>query len=252
MKVLIIEDEPASALSLKNIVARLRPDVEFLPQCSSVKESVYVLNRERPDLIFMDIELSDGISFDIFRTTPVFAPVVFTTAFDQYVLKAFDFNSIAYILKPLDSALVEKALFKWERNVYTNPLAQAPPPLHTLGNLVQAARYKSQFLVKQGQKLIPVKTSEVNHFVGEDDLVFLVSADRRKYLVDKSLSELEGLLDPNCFFRVNRKFLISRDAIVSLEYYTKGQVLVKSRLLETEKLVASRQQTARLKEWLNQ
>lgn len=248
MQILIIEDDVHSVDLLKGYILRYRPSCTFLPVCDSVADSVQLLRRERPDLIFMDIELRDGHSFEIFKSVDVISPIVFTTAFDNYLAEAFETNSIGYLLKPFHPLLVEKALNKWQRNL----IAYNGWRELVYSEITAPRKYKSQFLVKLGQKLIPVKTEEINHFIGEDDIVYLVTHEKKKYMIDKALAELESLLDPNHFFRVSRKYILSKTSIHSLEYYTKGQVTVKARLLEAEKIVVSRQQTPLLKEWLNQ
>ncbi len=252
MKVLIIENESLSAGQLKEMITEVNPGAEFLPVVPGVKESILVLSSVIPDVIFMDIELSDGTAFDIFDEVSVQSPVVFTTAYNQYITRAFDNNGVAYLLKPIRPEMVKKAFDNLERNRQIFLSQPGVRPYSGLKGILAAEPFKSRFLVKQGQKMIPVKTEDINHFASDGSIVFLVTTDKRKYVVDKTLSELETILHPADFFRVNRKYLVARDAILSLDYHTKGQVAVNARLLEGEKLVVSRQQTPVFKTWLGQ
>ncbi len=251
MKILIIENEPLPAQELSNLLIEVRKDCDFFPVLSNIRESVQLLSSESPDLIFMDIELSDGIAFDIFRQVKVNSPVVFTTGHQQYITDAFDNNGIAYLLKPIRREMIESAFMNLEkkREMFSN--VNKLLRYGSADTMLNVRSFKSQFLVKHGQKLIPVKTEEINHFICDGGLVCLVTRDNRKYVTDETLSELEMILNPGNFFRMNRKYLISKDAVLSLDNHSKGQVAVKSNLLESEKIIVSRQQTRLLKDWLN-
>lgn len=251
MKILIIENEPIHAEQLKNYISHVKNGCSFLPLASSIRESILILSSVTPDLIFMDIELSDGSAFNIFNEIAVKSPVVFTTAYNQYMTEAFDSNGIAYLLKPIREEMVSKAFQNLEKTRNMFHATGSHSIYEEFRKLHAAKQYKSQFLVKQGQKLIPVKTTEINHFFSDDSLVYLVTTDKRKYVTDESLSELEAVLDPHDFFRVNRKFLVSKKAILSLDYHSKGQVAVNMNLMGAERIIASRQQTPLLKMWLN-
>lgn len=251
MNILIIENEPASAGQLKDIVSEVRSDCHFLPVSSSVADSVRCLEQNTPDLIFMDIELSDGSAFDIFNEVTVKSPVIFTTAFNEHITRAFDNNGMDYLLKPVNPEMVTKAFRNYERykSIFGSNKSY---DFNFLKKASVNTSYKSQFLVKHGQKLIPVKIADINHFSSDGNLVYLVTQDKRKYVIDENLGELEIILNPSLFFRVNRKFLVAKEAILSLDQYSPGQVSVNVHLLESEKIVVSRQQTKLLKNWLNQ
>ncbi|HEY6502962.1 MAG TPA: LytTR family DNA-binding domain-containing protein [Chitinophagaceae bacterium] len=251
MKILIIENEPIHAEQLKSFISNIKDDCSFFPVVTSIRESIILLSTVTPDLIFMDIELSDGAAFDIFRETTVKSPVVFTTAYNQYMTDAFDNNGIAYLLKPIRQEMVEKAFQNLDKTRDMFQPTGRQYQYESLKALQEKKPYKTQFLVKQGQKLIPVKTTGINHFFYDDSLTYLVTTDKKKFVTDETLSELETILHPDEFFRVNRKFLVSKKAILSLDYHSKGQVAVNVNLVESEKIIVSRQQTPLLKMWLN-
>lgn len=250
MKIMIIENEPLPAEQLKDYISNIRKDCQILPVVSTVREASSLLNAITPDLIFMDIELSDGTAFDLFRQTKIKSPVVFTTAYHQYITNAFDNNGIAYLLKPIKQEMVKNAFQNLERNreMFYSPGGHSSKIIE---GMVTGKTYKSQFLVKQGQKLIPLKTSDINHFYCDGGLVCLITKDKRKFVTDETLSELEILLNPDDFFRMNRKYLVAKDAVLSLDNYSRGQVSVKINLQDADKIIVSRQQTRLLKSWLN-
>lgn len=251
MTVLIVEDEILAANQLKRFIKDYDPQINILPVADSIREAVEVLLDCKPDLIFMDIQLADGLSFDIFRLVDVQSPVIFTTAYDHYAVEAFKVNSVDYLLKPIQSSAIENAFgnFEAKKQFFSN--------LNQKQNVANSAKstnqsYKERFLVKVGNKLIPVEESEINHFFAEDKWTYLVTRMNKKYIVNYTLTELETLLDPGKYFRLNRQFTVPKSSILSLETYFKGQVIAKIRLLESEKIVVSRQQTPLLKQWMGE
>lgn len=250
MNILIVEDEPIAAKQLKKLIREFDSDFEICGITDSISETVEILEKTKPDLIFMDIQLADGLSFEIFKQIEISTPVIFTTAFDKYAVDAFKVNSIDYLLKPITSESVKNAFANYEKmkSVFSKNSfsAQVVSILENIGR----QQFKDRFLVKLGNKLIPVEISEVLYFFAEDKWTYIITKSNKKYLINYTLTQLEELLDPAKYFRLNRQYMVPRETLLSLESYFKGQVVVKLKTLESEKIVVSRQQTPLLKKWL--
>ena len=246
MRVAIIEDEPISATELVNLVKRYNENIRIDPVLDTVKGLIRYLKKGEPDLLFLDIELADGISFEIFDHVEVGCPIVFTTAYDQYALKAFEQNSISYLLKPITFDNL-KAVFE----KYSHLRKVFKEDIDVLTSIRQP--FKENFLVRSGKKLIPMSVDDIAYFNSEDNITYLVALDGKKYLSGNTLYELEALLDPIRFLRVNRQILVSRDAVSHLESYAKGQVRLYLKGTEAGMVstVISREKTPVLKEWLS-
>lgn len=221
MNVLVIEDELYSARRLEKMLKELATELHILALLESVAQSVrWLTEHPAPDLIFMDIQLSDGSSFEIFSKTTVTSPVIFITAYDEYALQAFKVNSIDYLLKPIDKAELGRSLEKFKRlNKHaTQPLS---PDVTQIIKSLQEARpnYKTRFLVKTGQTFITIFTQDIAYFFADHKLVYLVTREGKKHLIDQTLEELEDQLDPKTFFRLNRQFVASVNAIAKLHNY---------------------------------
>ena len=255
MTVLIIEDEATAALSLQRLLAAVRPTFHVLGPLESVAESVTWLEENTaPDLIFMDIHLADGSSFEIFRSTAVTSPVIFTTAYDEHALEAFQANGIDYLLKPLSRASLQRSLDKLD--ALRQPAPTAIPPdfaqlLHTMQQLSSTTPYKNNWLVPFKTKLVPVSTKDVAYFAIRNGLVVLTTLADQEYPFDQPLDELESQVDPQLFFRANRQVLLTRASIVELESYFNGRLLVHLRPPAREEVVVSKLRVADLKRWLN-
>lgn len=244
MKVLIIEDEPVNAQELKRLIQNYDPTIEVVAILDTILASVQQIPKIDPDLIFMDIALADGAAFEIFDEIPVHAPVVFTTAYDEYALRAFEQNSISYLLKPITAEKLQGAFanLKKMRVALNDDLRRA---------LSGTDRFKESFLLRSGQQLIPVLAEDIDYFKGESNFVFVHDKDSQQYLSSHTLSELEEILDPRAFFRLNRQFIVNRNAILALLPHHKGQVLVKIAASSPFEVPVSRQKTPTLKEWLS-
>jgi len=247
MKALIVEDEPLAARNLKKLIGQYDEDIEIMPVADTIDQGVQALLKSAPDILFLDIELADGSSFEIFKHVDVKCPIIFTTAYDQYALKAFEVNSVAYLLKPITEEKLRQAFSRIDDR---KARLDADLIAEIYKNLNKHSRqYKQNFLVKFGRKLVPISQSDVAYFVGEEKYVYLVTQDQKRYLVNYTLAELETVLDPAKFFRLNRQVLVGQRSIKVLEPYFKGQVVV-SIEPHAEKQVVSRKQTKLLKEWL--
>lgn len=250
MKILIIEDEVAAYERLCKLVLEVEPAVEIVGHIESIESGVlWLQSHPEPDLILSDIHLADGSSFMIFDRVKINCAIVFTTAYDEYALKAFKLNSIDYLLKPIEKEDLRAALYKFKNYSKSNPTSEQ---VHSvLTSLLHTKKsFKERFLVKMSDKLIPVPTREVSYFVSEDKYVFLYYRDK-KYPVDYTLEELEGLLDPQCFFRLNRKITAQIDAIVKISQHLNGKLKVELDPPYLEEVYVSRERATEFKGWLD-
>lgn len=251
MKVLIIEDERRSAEHLLRQLIRLRPDAELLAQADTVREAVEVIKQfPEADVLFLDIHLADGISFELFSQIQIPMPVIFTTAYDQYAVRAFRVNGADYLLKPVNAADLAQALEKvqfnasrkafrnneWFRNVLTSS-----------GN-----EYKSRFMVRSGQVLTSIPVDDIRYFLTRESMSFLVQANSKKYPVDYTLDQLEEVLSPGHFFRVNRKTLLNIQYVKSVVAHGNGRLLLEDIGLEGDYAIVSRERVNDFKRWLDQ
>lgn len=252
MKAIIIEDEVLSATHLKRLLQRIDPGIEILGVFDSVKTSVdYLKQGVSADLIFLDIHLSDGLSFEIFQDFQSDTPIIFTTAYDEYALKAFDLNSIDYLLKPIGMDDLQKSLDKFARINQQQHLFNFNQLLPLLHQNQQVNSYKSRFLVKLGEQISSLKTNEISHFIAEDGIVLLVSSSGKKFPVDYTLDQLEQLLDPSDFFRINRKVCIHQQQIGKIQTFFNSRLKVHHSLLDEEASIVSRDRVANFKAWLD-
>jgi DNA-binding LytR/AlgR family response regulator len=223
MNVVIIEDESLSALRLEKIIREIDPAIEVLAKLESVEESVaWFKAHPGPDLIFLDIHLEDGLGFSIFEQVKIKSPIIFTTAFDEYAIKAFKLRSIDYLLKPITADDLEAALRKYrdwslpERNVID---------VQELFDLIGSRKnYKERFSITVGQRIRSIAVDDIAYFYSESGITFLVCKEKIEYPVDFSLDTLETELDPRLFFRVNRQFLVKLPAIANVHIYPKSRL----------------------------
>ena len=231
MKVLIIEDEPLAQQELRRLLTKCAPQVEVMACLDSVEDSVEWLSHatQLPDLIFLDIQLSDGSSFDIFEQITVAVPVIFTTAYNEYALQAFRVNSIDYLLKPIEEEALEAALRKLssfkDQLGSKNTNAFSPQQLSNLLRL-PPADYKTRFLTTIGDRIRYVPVEQIAYFFAEDNTVYVVTQDRKKYILDYTLDHLETLVDPKLFFRITRKYLTHIASIGEVSRYFNSRLKV--------------------------
>lgn len=250
MKAIIIEDEKLSAEHLENLLKRIDSTIEVVARFDTVKGSIESLNNGiTADLIFMDIHLADGISFDIFPKLSIDIPVIFTTAYDEYAIKAFKFNSIDYLLKPIGLTELKTSLEKF------NKLSQAAQAISLKDmSLVYDSikkQHKSRFLVKMGDGIVSLKAEDIAYFVSEDGLVLLVTQLSKRYPLNYSLEELEGLIDEAKFFRINRKVIVNINAIQKISNYFNSRLKLTLPLLGDDESIVSRERVGEFKEWLD-
>lgn len=251
MRILIVEDETHAAEHLERLLGRTQFDLESVEVSQSIASTVkWLTTNPAPDLLFMDIQLSDGISFSIFELIEVEAPVVFTTAYDQYALDAFKVNSIDYLLKPIALDDLEQALQKWRKHHRQTSLPK-------LGNteiraLLSAMKpvYKQRFLVKAGHHLRSIHITEIQYFISSNKITYLFHSSNRKYAVDYSLTELENILNPNEYFRVNRQAIISYQSIKDVISMSNSRLKIKLKS-DDRTLVVSRERVSFFRSWLD-
>ncbi len=254
MRILLIEDEAPAARRLEKMIREILPTAELIGILDSVSTAIdFFQHLPAPDLVIMDIQLADGLSFELFDHVQVQAPIIFATAYDEYALKAFKVNSIDYLLKPIDKDELQKALEKWQnlrKNISENPWQKNLSQLITQLQGNQKA-YKSRFLVKIGEKLISTPEQEIAYFQAEDKIVFLHTRAGKKYVLDYTLDELEEVLNPENFFRLNRQIIAHLQAIQSIHTYFNGKLKIHLVPEAPEEVIVSREKTPSLKDWLD-
>jgi len=248
MNFLIIEDEKPAAEQLKRLLRKSAAEAFIHGPLQSVAEAVeWLEDNPAPDLVFLDIQLADGHSFEIFDKVELKSPVIFCTAYDQYALKAFKLKSIDYLLKPIDPAELGQALHKFRE--WDSP---APVNIESLREAMSAPEnYKSRFVIKVGDKLTVVATSDIDFFFSQSKSSFLQTNSGKQYPIDQSLDQLSDMLSPARFFRINRKYLISIDAIKDVRSYSSSRLKLKLRHCNDEDVLVSRDRTSDFKEWLD-
>lgn len=249
MKVLIIEDETRAANQLCKMLKVCNFEYDLLEIIDTVEESVsWFKENEKPDLVFMDIQLADGLSFEIFQNTTVEAPIIFTTAFDQYAIQAFKVNSIDYLLKPIQESDLQNALNQFNKSKQDAVLA--PEVLRQLLGSIQAPSFREGILVKSGNGFIQIKIAELAYCYSEERVSFGVVAGKR-YIIEETLDQLFTTLDSNQFFRINRGQIVSKSAILKIEPYFNHRVKLSISHSRDQEFIVSRQRTSDFKAWLN-
>ncbi|MBL0071256.1 MAG: response regulator transcription factor [Bacteroidetes bacterium] len=249
MKYLIIEDEDPAATRLEKLIAAAAPDFILQNHIVSIRTAVkWLQENEHPDLIFMDIQLADGISFEIFNQIPVKCPVIFTTAFDQYAIQAFKVNSIDYLLKPVKNDELEVAIAKFRKSKTST---DSPIPYEKLLGLLKGKpELHKRLLIRFGETIKAVEVSDVAYFYTENKINYLCTFDKKTYPLDFNLDQLEAMIDPEHFFRINRQFIVHIKAINKMVSYSKSRV--KLELLPPTEIetVVSTERSPNFKNWL--
>ena len=251
MKILIVEDEPLAAAQLVALITGIVHDAKILAVCDTIESTLKWLSvNEAPDLAFFDIHLGDGISFEIFKRTEFQIPVIFTTAYDQYALQAFKVNSIDYLLKPIDKTELASALHKFELLHQTTSAKITPQLIQNLISSIGKPEYKKRFLVKIGTHLRSIDTESVSYFYSYQKGTFLKSDDGRNYLLDQTLETIEQLVDPDKFFRINRKYLVALSSIIDVISYSNSRFKLKVKDQEEDDFLVAREKVKQFKDWL--
>lgn len=250
LKVLIIEDEKPAQEHLERQLKRVDPEAIILAQLTTISEAVTWLENESADLIFMDIHLADGSSFAIFDQVKVDIPIIFTTAYDAYALKAFKVNSIDYLLKPIGEEELKISLEKYKIRFQQH----APISMEWLKKAIalEPKTFQERFMVNRGEKLLSVPIEQIAYFEGEDRYVYLVKRDGSRFIVDYRLSDLEVVLNPNHFFRLNRSFITHITAIHSMVNLSKSRIKIELNPAAKREIMVSSENSQEFKQWLNQ
>ncbi len=252
MKIVIVEDELAASENLAYLLKILDPEIEVLAVLDSVRSSVaYFSSSTEAELVFMDIHLADGLSFEIFDQVQINKPVIFTTAYDQYALKAFKVNSIDYLLKPIDEDELSKALTQFKVQSTVDPTPDIK--LEGLLNLINSQRgmYKTTYLVHLRDQLIPIKTASLAYLYIDTGIVKGVTKENIVYTIDENLEDIENELDPALFYRVNRQFIVHKDAIDNIKYYFNGKLILNVSPVYKEQIIISKAKSTAFKKWIN-
>ncbi|MEX2235495.1 MAG: LytTR family DNA-binding domain-containing protein [Cyclobacteriaceae bacterium] len=252
MQILIIEDEPHAVQRLQSLIRELMADADIVGKIDSVKKAVdWFKKNDPPDVVLMDIQLADGISFQIFEQYEVKAPVIFTTAYEEYALKAFKVNSIDYILKPVDREELDIALKKVSsRQRSANTTAQL---LQNMSEAVKmlTKKYKARFMIKVGEHLRTIEVDNIRFFHSQDKTTFCVTGENRSLIVDYTLEQLEEMLNPLSFYRINRKYLVSAAAIQDIINYTNSRLRLVLKGSQDNDIIVARERVQDFKNWLD-
>ncbi|WP_422360530.1 LytR/AlgR family response regulator transcription factor [Reichenbachiella sp.] len=250
-QVIIVEDEPLAAQKLSRQLKNIDTEIEILATLGSVSTTVEFLSSRAVDLIFLDIHLGDDLSFSIFEKMQVSAPVIFTTAYDQYAIKAFKVNSIDYLLKPVNKTDLKQAITKfYEQRKLQQPSVDYQSLIQTLRSRAVES-YQSRFLVYKGDKVKSIEVDTIAYFFAEGKYVYLVDKNGQEFLVDYTLDKLKTCLDPKLFFRINRQFVIHIQAIQEMTTYTKGRLKINLNPPAKKDAIVSIERASAFKTWLN-
>lgn len=250
MNILIIEDEIRAARELERILKSLDRTIVITGIIDSVEEGIHYFNSNpQPDLIFSDVQLTDGMCFEIFRAVPVSSPIIFCTAFDEYTMEAFDTNAISYVLKPTTQEKIDAALQKFQKMKAAFEPVQAAKALETVAHQLKYS-YKTGLLVEQRGKIIPVQVKDIGLFYLDKSSIQIITLNQQQYSISSSLDELERILDPELFYRANRQFLINRHAISNAERFFSRKLVAKLNIVTPETIVVSKAKASHFLQWL--
>jgi len=247
MKVLIIEDEERAARHLERLLLSAGRDISIAACFETVRQSVeYLKTHPAIDLIFSDIQLADGLSFEIFDRISPHCPIIFTTAWDSYTLEAFNTNGIDYLLKPIEEKRLWQAIAKAEQ-------LSVAPLLEKLSSLtiLQAKKYKTRFLVKIGERIKPILVSEIQAFYSLEKATYLHTIGNRSYCIDYALDHLEEMLDPAFFFRISRKYIVSAGACINIVSWSNSRLKLKIEGINDQDIVVARERVQDFRAWLD-
>jgi DNA-binding LytR/AlgR family response regulator len=248
MKVIILEDENRAVNHLYRLIEQVAPDMEISRTFETVREAISYLENEPPvDLIFSDVQLADGTSFEIFSRVPVRCPIIFTTAYDTYAIEAFNSNGVDYLLKPIEEERLKRAVDKARK--FTSNLALEK--LLSLSTPPGYQKYKSRFMVKVGEKIRTIMIEEILLFYSFEKTSYLHTRNHRNYIIDYSLEELETMLDKNRFFKINRKYILSIEACSQIMAWSNNRLKINIEGMDDQKIVVARERVRDFKSWLD-
>lgn len=255
MKILIVEDEELAVKKLRGLLQEVEPEAEIMADLDSIASTVkWVQENPAPDIILMDIELSDGQSFEIFEQAIIKTPVIFITSYDEYAIQAFKVNSVAYLLKPVEK---EDIMLAFEKFNQLRAFYSTSAPGFSMNRLVEelqtrlkAKNYRKRFLTKYSNRLITIETHDIAYFCTESRVTFLRTYDNRKIVVDYTIEELEQMLDPYDFFRINRSHIVALRSIQKMDDYFGQRLILQLKPTAEEDVVISRERVSAFKTWM--
>ncbi len=251
MKVIIIEDEYYAAEKLKSELHNLNKEIEVLAILDSCEACInYFKDPSDYDLVFSDIHLADGLVFNVFGEIEITTPIIFTTAYDKYALQAFDSNGIDYLLKPIQSERLSQALQKYESMKGASQVATAYDKIKEILTDTQR-EYKSRFLCKLGNKIKSIPVTSISYFYSKDKMTFIVDREKNRYPINHTLDEIDGMMDPTHFFRLNRQYVTHFDAINEIHPYFKGRLKIRLLPQHEDDIVVSTERSPLMKAWLD-
>lgn len=252
MRLLIIEDEAAAYRQLRRLCEKYLQEFEISGQVQSVREAVnWLSSNPSPDVIFMDVELTDGQCFDILTEVEIDSFVIFTTAYDQFAIRAFDLNSLAYLLKPVDEDHFKNAIKKLRGQLSSSLKRDDWQGLLNSISVNSKEEHKERFLIRHGSKLISLSIDQIAYFQRDDSIVLVHTSDGSKYSVSYSLEELEKMLDPKVFFRLNRSFLARINSITAIHDYFNSKLKLELSPSSSTEVIVSKEKSGRFKLWLD-
>ncbi|MCK9616751.1 MAG: LytTR family DNA-binding domain-containing protein [Lentimicrobiaceae bacterium] len=251
MQIVIIEDEKLAANYLEKMILKFDNNIKVLAKPESVEEAItWFTTHKEPDLIFLDIHLEDGLSFSIFEKVSVKSPIIFTTAYDEYAIKAFSLKSIDYLLKPIQQEELNRSIEKYRE---WNSANTKEINIQELYDLLSAKNpnYKERFSIHVGQKIRTISVDDIAYFYSEESITFVVTNDKAEYALDYSLEELGEMLNPKDFFRINRQYLIKLKAIKNIHVFPKSRLKIELNPPAAKEVFVSIDKITRFKQWLN-
>ncbi|MFK8046686.1 MAG: LytR/AlgR family response regulator transcription factor [Crocinitomicaceae bacterium] len=248
MKVLIVEDESRAANRLEKLLKALNLSIEIVAVIETVREAIVFLKTAELDLIFSDIQLADGLSFEIYKEVEVTCPIIFTTAYDQYAIEAFDTNGIDYLLKPIESGRLEKALAKCKQLNQSETKVDLQSLLNQFKP--ETKTYKSRFMIKVGEKIKTIKVEDTNAFYSEQKGTYLLTNEGRNYVLDHPLEQVASQLDPTIFFKISRKIVVNINAIEEIIAHSNSRLKLKIPHLSLDEVIVAREKVNDFKAWI--
>jgi len=248
MKVIILEDEPRAANHLERLLAKVAPNMIVIAKLDSVRDGLkYLRTNLEPDLLFSDVQLADGLSFEIFNQFDVRCPIIFTTAYDHYAIDAFKTNGIDYLLKPIEEERLSKAIEK-ARQFSPGLILEK---MLTMNNPAYGKSYKSRFMVKVGDKIKSIPVEEILTFFSQEKGTYLLTTDKHNYNIEYTLDQIEQMLDPEIYFRINRKYIVSIQTCTNILAWTNSRLRLKIEGIDDPDIFVARERVQEFKNWLN-
>lgn len=251
MRALIVEDEAIAARRLRNLIEALSPEIKIVASLSSVEDANHWFNSNTmPELIFLDIQLNDGYGFDILDNLEEHPPIIFTTAYNEYAIRGFKYNGLDYLLKPIDKNDLEKALAKFKKLHKETDNANKNDQYDRIANMFRKV-HKHRFIVKIGNQYNTFNVNEISYFKSQKGLIFLTTHKGQQYPIEYTLDQLEDILDPVQFFRINRQYIVSVEAVKEIHSYFNSRLLLKLTQKTEDQIIVSRERATSFKKWLD-